>query len=93
MCSIDNLRLAAAKAQKRKKCQPGVIAFNKDPETYLFELQKMLINKTYRTSEYTTFPIYEPKERLVYRLPFFPDRIAHHAAMNCLEGIFTATYI
>src|SRR5690606_15310200 len=36
------------------------------------------------------FKVFEPKERLVYRLPYFPDRITHHAIMNVLEPIFVA---
>ena len=30
---------------------------------------------TYKTSDYHTFVIYEPKERLIAALPYFPDRI------------------
>jgi retron-type reverse transcriptase len=56
------------------------------------QLHAMLINETYKTSEYTTFPIYEPKERIIFRLPYFPDRILHHAIMNILEPIFVATF-
>lgn len=39
-------------------------------------------NLTYHTSKYSTFKIYEPKERLIFRLPYYPDRITHHAIMN-----------
>ena len=52
----------------------------------------MLKNKTYRTSAYTTFKIYEPKERIVFRLPYYPDRITHHAIMNVMEEIFVKTF-
>ena len=52
----------------------------------------MLVNKTYKTSEYTTFTIFEPKERLIFRLPYFPDRITHHAVMNILEPVFVSTF-
>jgi len=52
----------------------------------------MLKNKTYKTSEYTTFTIFEPKERIIYRLPYFPDRITHHAVMNILEPIFVSSF-
>ena len=52
----------------------------------------MLRDKQYNTSPYTTFVIYEPKEREIFRLPYFPDRITHHAVMNILEPIFTASF-
>lgn len=92
ICSIENLQLADKKARKGKSDQYGIKVFDRDPAGNLVELQKMLTNKTYRTSEYTTFTVYEPKERVVYRLPYFPDRIAHHAVMNVLEPIFTSVF-
>lgn len=52
----------------------------------------MLTSKRYRTSAYTTFTVFEPKEREIYRLPYFPDRILHHAIMNILEPIFMACF-
>ena len=52
----------------------------------------MLEGKTYRTSPYDIFKVYEPKERLVYRLPYFPDRITHHAIMNILEPMFVNAF-
>jgi hypothetical protein len=48
----------------------------------------MLKNKTYKTSAYKTFKIYEPKEREIFRLPYYPDRILHHAVMNVLRAHF-----
>ncbi|MGN0966698.1 MAG: reverse transcriptase domain-containing protein [Candidatus Coprovivens sp.] len=32
--------------------------------------------------------MWEPKERLIFRLPYYPDRITHHAIMNVLEPIW-----
>jgi RNA-directed DNA polymerase len=89
---MDNLVLADDIARKGKSTQPGVISHLRNREENLQQLQAMLINKTYRTSEYTTFPIYEPKERIIFRLPYFPDRILHHAVMNILEPIFVSTF-
>lgn len=36
---------------------------------------------------------YEPKERIIYRLPYYPDRIAHHAIMNVVKYIWTKSLI
>lgn len=90
--SIENLQLADTKARKGKLKQYGVRAHDKNREANIQALHEMLINKTYRTSPYTTFKVYEPKEREVYRLPYFPDRIAHHAIMNILEPIFVSSF-
>lgn len=90
--SIDNLRIAESKARKGKANQYGVKLFDKEPESNIFKLHEMLLNKGYKTSEYTTFTVFEPKERLVFRLPYFPDRITHHAVMNILEPIFVKVF-
>ncbi|MHB1278269.1 MAG: RNA-directed DNA polymerase [Bacteroidia bacterium] len=88
ICDIGNLRLADRLASRGKSHQYGVQLHRKNQEENLLQLQNMLLDKTYRTSEYTTMKVYEPKERTVYRLPYFPDRIAHHAIMNILEPVF-----
>lgn len=90
--AMRNLLDADDQAQKGKLWQYGVILHNRNKEGNLLVLQDLLQSKTYRTSTYDIFNIYEPKERIVYRLPFFPDRIAHHAIMNVLEPIFIDTF-
>lgn len=37
--------------------------------------------------------MYEPKLRLIYVLPYYPDRIVHHAIMNVLEPIWDSLFI
>jgi RNA-directed DNA polymerase len=92
IASEANLIKADEKARKGKAKQYGVQVYLQNQEVNLNALRQMLLDKTFKTSEYTTFKIYEPKERLVYRLPFFPDRIMHHAIMNVLEPIFVSTF-
>ena len=36
--------------------------------------------------------IYEPKERIIFRLPYYPDRITHHAIMNIMESIWVKIF-
>lgn len=93
ICSIENLRLADKNASKGKSWQPGVIHHRLNQESNILLIHESLINKTYKTSPYITFKVYEPKERIVYRLPYDPDRIVHHAIMNVLEPIFVSTFI
>lgn len=92
ICSIENLQLADEKASRGKSNQYGVILHNRNKETNLLQLREMLLNKTYKTSAYSTFKVYEPKEREVFRLPYFPDRIVHHAVMNVMEDIFVKCF-
>lgn len=86
--SLENLELADLKARKNKKRHCGIRNHDKNREENLYNLQQQLINGTYVTSRYTTFKVYEPKERIIFRLPYYPDRILHHAIMNVLEPIW-----
>lgn len=92
IASLENLQLADKRARKGKADQYGVQIHSKNELENLKSLQEMLLTGSYRTSEYSTFTVFEPKERLVFRLPYFPDRIAHHAIMNILEPIFTRSF-
>lgn len=94
VCSMENLRLADQKARLGKKDCYGIRLFDSDREANLSELRDMLLYKEYTTSKYSIFTIHDPKEREVFRLPYYPDRIVHHAIMNItgpiLESHFTA---
>lgn len=92
IASLKNLQLADQIAQRGKSAQYGVQLHNRKREANLLVLQDMLLSRTYRTSDYDVFTVHEPKERQVYRLPYFPDRITHHAIMNVLEPILVANF-
>lgn len=83
---MENLKLAHQNAKKGKGWYKEVKMVDADPEKYLSELQEMLINKTYNTSEYQTFIKKDSgKERLIYKLPYFPDRICQWAILQVIE--------
>lgn len=90
--SIENLQLADKNARKGKADQYGIQLHDNNRHQNIIDLHHMLKNRTYKTSEYTSFLVYEPKEREVFRLPYFPDRITHHAIMNVLEPIFVSLF-
>lgn len=92
MCQLENLQAAANIAAKGKRKQYGVKKFRKDPERHLTRVYDLLHSRTYKTSAYKNFTVYEPKKRLVYSLPFCPDRIAHHAVMNIVEKPFVDSF-
>lgn len=91
ICSIENLQLAHKKASSRKGYQDGIKRFNINTDANLNVIQSMLIDKTYRVSSYNTFSIYEPKERIIYSLPYI-DRVVQHAIMNLLEPVFVSCF-
>lgn len=92
ICSIENLWLADEIARKGKKNQKSVIEHDMNRSGNLVELNRALICREYKTSRYTVFKIRDKKERTIYRLPYYPDRIVHHAIMNKLEPIFISTF-
>lgn len=92
ICDISNIEAADLKARKCKCKTYGVIRHDKHRDEENKLLSEMFKNMQYKTSPYTTYKIYEPKERLIFRLPYFPDRIAHHAIMNVMEPIWTKIF-
>ena len=91
---IDNLRLAFKKAAENNhdnRTYQKVIKYGIEPA--LEELQKLLKSGKFHTSEYFLKVIHEPKKRTIYILPFYPDRIVHHAIMNVLEPIWDGLLI
>lgn len=93
ICNIDNIYTADDNARKNKKKKYGI---EKHDENRDYENNKLLNDikdLKYKTSNYSTFKIYEPKERLIYRLPYYPDRITHHAIMNIMEPIWKNIFI
>ena len=91
VCSMENLELADMNARKGKKKKWGVVIHDRHREENLKNLQRQLLNGTFKTSEYHTMVVHEPKERLIYKLPYYPDRIVHHAIMNVLEPIWVGS--
>jgi hypothetical protein len=90
----DNLKLANKNAQKGKKYYHDVKMVNDNEDFYLQKLQKSLIDKTFKNSKYSIFKKNDRgKEREIYRLPYFPDRILHHAILQILEPIWKKTLI
>lgn len=90
--SIKNLELADKNARKGKLKSYGVRLHEKNRENNILKLHEQLRNKQYKTSEYNIFKIYKPKERDIFQLPYYPDRIVHHAVMNILEPIWVSIF-
>lgn len=93
IATMPNLIEAEQKSRRGKQRSYGVKVFDKNREANLQALLETLKNGTYKTSQYTTFTIHEPKERLIYRLPYYPDRILHHAVMNVMEPVWVSIFV
>lgn len=86
ICSMDNLYRAYQNAKSGKGWYKEVKQIEKRPFYYLAGLQYMLKNHLFKTSDYEIFILNEgKKKRDVYKLPFFPDRIAQWAILQVIE--------
>lgn len=90
--SVENLQRADEKARCGKRHSYGIRVHDRNRDANILALHEALLTKTFKTSPYDVFTIHEPKERVIYRLPYYPDRIVHHAIMNVLEPIWVKTF-
>jgi retron-type reverse transcriptase len=90
----SNILLAHQNARKGKSHYSEVKRVEQNLEFYLNQTHELLKNKTFRTATYKERYIDDMgKMRKVYVLPYFPDRIIHHAVMNVLQSIWDKTFI
>ena len=92
ICSFENLLLAAHKAAQGKRFRPYVLEFFNEIEHNAFQLLRELRTFTYQPGEYSTFFIYEPKQRLISAADF-RDRIVHHMLINVIGPFFERRFI
>lgn len=84
-----NSALEAAKG-KKKKSEIAKFIFNLENE--IIDLKQELCLKEYTPLPYTTFMVYDPKQRLICAAPF-RDRVVHHAVCKAIEPIFERSLI
>lgn len=86
ICSMENLRKAHKNAKRGKGWYKEVKQVDKNLEYYLKKLQGDLIEHRYHTSKYVTFTKKEGnKQREIYKLPYYPDRICQWAILQVIE--------
>jgi retron-type reverse transcriptase len=90
---IDNIHLAFYMAALHKGTRKNVIKIKKNLEDRLEKIRLSLVNKTFNTSKYWEKIVHEPKERIIYVLPFYPDRIVQHTLMNIVSPIWDKIFI
>ena len=94
LVNYENLVRAHHNARKGKAHYREVQAVNAAEEDYLLHLQELLDTRQFTTSEYTIFEKHDGrKERTLYKLPYFPDRIVQHALIQVCEPIWRAGLI
>lgn len=91
ICSIDNLTLADKIARRGKSNQKSIKLFDQNRQDNIINLHHLLLNKEYKTSEYSIFTIFEKKERVIFQLPY-RDRVVQWAILNVVEDIFVKSF-
>lgn len=89
----ENFESAYKNSIKGKGRQRQVVEFKKNKEENLEKVRQLVISGKFRTSKYREMKIFEPKERIIYKLPYAPDRIVQHAVMNVLKPVLTNLFI
>jgi hypothetical protein len=88
LVSKENFELAVKRALRKKKKTRELLRFIDNRAELTERARQIVISGNFRTSEYRHKTVYEPKQREISVLPFFPDRIIHHAFMNVLIPIW-----
>lgn len=70
-----------------------IVKFNEDREGNTERLRQLVISGKFHTSAYRSMIVYEPKKRVIYKLPYYPDRIVQHAVMNIIRPILIGRFI
>ena len=84
--------MAYRKAARGKRGKPAAAGFEFRLEENLLALQEELRSGCYQPGPYVSFPIHDPKRRLISAAPF-RDRVVHHALVNVIEPLFERRFI
>lgn len=92
---MENLKLAHKNAKKGKNHYKEVKMVDSNPGLYLSALHDLLKNKTFKNSKYEiiTRVTDSGKVREIFKLPYYPDRIVHHAILQVVGNIWYKTLI
>lgn len=93
VCDFQNLYQAHLNARKGKRGKAEVIEFEMNLSENLWQLQKELLEGTYRISGYYRFMIKEPKEREIQALSYRDRVVQHSLCDNVLTPFFESRLI
>ena len=65
LCTIENIEVADDNARKNKNKKYGINKHDKNRQYENEDLVDKLFNLKYKTSKYSLYKIYEPKERII----------------------------
>jgi hypothetical protein len=91
---LENIKFAHKQARRGKAYYTEVQMVDADVDKYAKEIQAMLANKTFTTSQYEIEDRFDGRKmRTIYKLPYYPDRIVQHALLNVIGPIIVNSFI
>ncbi len=90
---IHNVAIADQFARLGKENKYGVIKHDKHRKEEDIAIAESLKNDNFKVSNYKISTIYEPKKRILKKLPYAPDRIIQWAIMIHLVPIWDKVFI
>lgn len=91
---IDNIKEAHDNAKKDRGLFRAVQITSRFLEERARKISNMLKNHTYKVSKYRVSAVVDKgKKRILYKLPYYPDRIIQWAIMLQLEKLFTNNFL
>ncbi len=94
ICDMNNIIMAHKNARRGKRHYPAVVKVEHRSDYYFEKLHETLINNEFENSPYEAFyKIGHKKNRWIYKLPYFPDRIVHHCIVQVVEPIWLKVFV
>lgn len=91
---IENIKFAHHFARKDKSHYDAVKKTDENLEERAQEISDMLKNHTYKVGLYKTSRYFDRgKHRILYKLPYYPDRIIQWAIMLKIEPYFNKVFV
>ena len=90
----ENIERALTSAMKGKAHYNEVKKIKQNFDWYVNDLHEMLKNMRFSNGKYDVFERKTGgKTRLIYRLPFYPDRVVHHCILQVVGEVWKNTLI
>lgn len=90
---FKNMLEAYERASEEKHYNKEVIIYEMDLASNIVKVLKELYSRTYKTSEYRSFTIYEPKQRVIRALPFRDRVVQQWYVEEFIKPIFLPKFI
>ena len=90
--SLENIYRAYRQCRKKKRNTVNALKFEINQEEKLLDLQRKLLNRSYRPGRSILFAATKPKLREIFAADF-EDRVVHHILVSELEKVWEPRFI